>query len=642
MVQTVKSNPFLRQMTSNQAYRVNPQPRGFSSLGQQMNAQNLMGMANNQPRGNTPPNFKNNLLNYILSPRGKGMAQGLLESSGYSTKPVGMGEALARGLARSNESQRYADETAFKKQQYEEAKTFRDSQSEFQKQQYRDTKDFRNTQTAFQNRMMESEFGLKERKFLSDEELQLKQIGLTEDQIINAKENNVNLLAFKNKKLTQDESLALKGLGLQENQINNLENYRTKSLEFQDRKLTSDEDLALKKLGISQKELDLKGVSVENSWKLGMENIGIQEKQINNIAEYRANTLALQKDNLNFSEKKFDKDTELTLKKLGLTEKQINNAQEYNSERIRLQEQGLDIKRIVADANMIKANAIDNRTTKQKELDEYADLFGLDKTSPEFQEVFKQVMTKPSTVFNMGDKVGLEKEKSALKLVEADYNKNINASSNKVAINQMRSASESFKTGALADTRIFIGQAADLVGLDSISGSELLKPSSGEKFKAAQNKLVRQLADGLVNLNNNELIMLQNNYPKVSNTREGNALLFDIYEKEYDSQEKQLQIISEYYSSNMTLKEYNQANQKIKNDYSKEVKTILDEYNGGLNKFNKLITDNIGASGTGRDVNGESISITVQKGDTYLGLNENGMPMYSKPNGTQYSMIIEE
>ena len=115
--------------------------------------------------------------------------------------------------------------------------------------------------------------------------------------------------------------------------------------------------------------------------------------------------------------------------------------------------------------------------------------------------------------------------------------------------------------------------------------------------------------------------MLQNNYTKVSNTREGNALLFDIYEKEYDSQEKQLQIISEYYSSNMTLKEYNQANQKIKNNYSKEVKTILDEYNGGLNKFNKLITDNIG---------------------TYLGLNENGMPMYSKPNGTQYSMIIEE
>ena len=101
MVQTVKSNPFLRQMTSNQAYRVNPQPRGFSSLGQQMNAQNLMGMANNQPRGNTPPNFKNNLLNYILSPQGKGMAQGLLESSGYSTKPVGMGEAFARGTARS-------------------------------------------------------------------------------------------------------------------------------------------------------------------------------------------------------------------------------------------------------------------------------------------------------------------------------------------------------------------------------------------------------------------------------------------------------------------------------------------------------------------------------------------------------------
>ena len=32
----------------------------------------------------------------------------------------------------------------------------------------------------------------------------------------------------------------------------------------------------------------------------------------------------------------------------------------------------------------------------------------------------------------------------------------------------------------------------------------------------------------------------------------------------------------------------------------------------------------------------------VQPNQSNLGLNENGMPMYSKPNGTQYSMIIEE
>jgi hypothetical protein len=69
--------------------------------------------------GGTPPNHSNNLLNYILSPEGKGMAQGLLESSGYSTMPVGMGQALARGMARSNEAQKYEDASKFKQKQFD-------------------------------------------------------------------------------------------------------------------------------------------------------------------------------------------------------------------------------------------------------------------------------------------------------------------------------------------------------------------------------------------------------------------------------------------------------------------------------------------------------------------------------------------
>jgi len=75
------------------------------------NRQNIS-MANNRPP--TPPNYRDNLLNYILSPSGKGMAQGLLEASAYSTKPVGMGEAFARGMARSNEAQALANEKAYK------------------------------------------------------------------------------------------------------------------------------------------------------------------------------------------------------------------------------------------------------------------------------------------------------------------------------------------------------------------------------------------------------------------------------------------------------------------------------------------------------------------------------------------------
>ena len=136
--------------------------------------------------------------------------------------------------------------------------------------------------------------------------------------------------------------------------------------------------------------------------------------------------------------------------------------------------------------------------------------------------------------------------------------------------------------------------------------------------------------------------MLKDNYPKVSNTREGNALLFDIYEKEYESQEKQLQVISKYYSSDMTLEKYNNANQKIKNDYSKEVKTILNEYTGGLDNFNKLMMDNIGKTGEGVSVSGQVINVSPEKTDEFIGLNENGMPTFKKKNGTQYTIADSE
>ena len=87
----------------------NIQPRGYSSLGQQMNAMNLpmpTGQAKKRTGAvDTPPNWKDNLLNYIVSPKGKGMAQGLLEASGYSEVPVTFGQALSMGMQRGNEAE---------------------------------------------------------------------------------------------------------------------------------------------------------------------------------------------------------------------------------------------------------------------------------------------------------------------------------------------------------------------------------------------------------------------------------------------------------------------------------------------------------------------------------------------------------
>ena len=71
----------------------------------------------------TPPNWRNNLLNYVLSPKGQGMAQGLLEASGYSEVPVSFGQALAMGLKRGNEAEATAAASQLAKDQFEYQKS---------------------------------------------------------------------------------------------------------------------------------------------------------------------------------------------------------------------------------------------------------------------------------------------------------------------------------------------------------------------------------------------------------------------------------------------------------------------------------------------------------------------------------------
>tara|TARA_Y100000588_G_scaffold277162_1_gene293612 strand:- start:1827 stop:3140 length:1314 start_codon:yes stop_codon:yes gene_type:complete len=67
----------------------------------------------------TPPNWRDNLLNYVLSPKGQGMAQGLLEASGYSETPISFGQALAMGLKRGNEAEAAAAASQLAKDKFE-------------------------------------------------------------------------------------------------------------------------------------------------------------------------------------------------------------------------------------------------------------------------------------------------------------------------------------------------------------------------------------------------------------------------------------------------------------------------------------------------------------------------------------------
>ena len=102
-------SPVEKRNIIDQSYIRNNLPvpnRGYSALGSQMNAMNLLpsgsGQINNNQ--NVPPNRKNSLLNFISSPRGQGYAQGLLEAGAYSEMPVNMAEALALANKRGNEA----------------------------------------------------------------------------------------------------------------------------------------------------------------------------------------------------------------------------------------------------------------------------------------------------------------------------------------------------------------------------------------------------------------------------------------------------------------------------------------------------------------------------------------------------------
>ena len=111
--------PEEKQAIINQSWIRNKLPVP-GSANQSINYKNLMTKDNaysipQQKRTgavDTPPNWKDNLLNYIVSPKGRGMAQGLLEASGYSEVPVTFGQALSMGMKRGTEAQTAADASA--------------------------------------------------------------------------------------------------------------------------------------------------------------------------------------------------------------------------------------------------------------------------------------------------------------------------------------------------------------------------------------------------------------------------------------------------------------------------------------------------------------------------------------------------
>ena len=95
-------NRFRQIMTSPAAYGSLPTapvnvPKFVDRQALSRNANKTMPKGNVSQDG-TPPNFKNNLLDFVVGDEGQALARGLLEDSGYSLMPKTLGESLAKGM----------------------------------------------------------------------------------------------------------------------------------------------------------------------------------------------------------------------------------------------------------------------------------------------------------------------------------------------------------------------------------------------------------------------------------------------------------------------------------------------------------------------------------------------------------------
>ena len=113
-----------------QPNRPMPPSAGFTSLGQQMNTQGLMGAANVQrspststQTGTTPSSLGQCLLNFAQSPYGEGFATGLLKAGGFSPRPISFAEALGTAMEQGQKSRADAQKFAFEKEQFDFTKT---------------------------------------------------------------------------------------------------------------------------------------------------------------------------------------------------------------------------------------------------------------------------------------------------------------------------------------------------------------------------------------------------------------------------------------------------------------------------------------------------------------------------------------
>jgi hypothetical protein len=145
----------------------------------------------------------------------------------------------------------------------------------------------------------------------------------------------------------------------------------------------------------------------------------------------------------------------------------------------------------------------------------------------------------PAPTVSISDKTESEKSRLAAQAESKRYNEIIVPQGEKAAgDNQIIGALQTvqkeghFKTGAIAQPRMFLGQLIELFGGDptKIAGD----PASAETFSALASQLAVNVAQGLSRVSNLSIGMSTNTVPNLSKTPEGNAILLELKQRQND------------------------------------------------------------------------------------------------------------
>jgi len=99
--------------------------------------------------------------------------------------------------------------------------------------------------------------------------------------------------------------------------------------------------------------------------------------------------------------------------------------------------------------------------------------------------------------------------------------------------------SKRFRTGAVAGTRQFIAQAAELIGLSTGEVPVFGDPASADTLDSASNQLAVAAAGSLSRVTNMSLTLIKQSLPNLDRTPEGNSILVDVMER---TAERKIQI----------------------------------------------------------------------------------------------------